>query len=301
MELNQFRHIVALAEEQHFGRAATKLGMTQPPLSQSIQRLERELGVTLFERGRKGAKLTEAGHAILPEARATVAAAARAKMLAHAMAEKSDPVTIGVTSPSLWGPLPELIRAAREESIPLRLEQMATNDQIGALTEGLIDIGVVSPPFDIPQRLRVEDVSTEPIIAALPEEIAPDKDEVPLSLLADRLILFPQAQGPTLHARIIRMFASQNVTPVVVQEVNELLMTLALVAAGFGASLVPAGIGRNVPMRGVAYRKLAAVDDVPPWPFAVAYMPLAVQSRPARILGRWRQLRSGCPLVYDRL
>ncbi|CAN7655346.1 LysR family transcriptional regulator [Agrobacterium tumefaciens] len=300
MELNQFRHLIAVAEEQHFGRAAAKLGMTQPPLSQSIQRLEREFGVALFERSRKGARLTEAGQAILPEARATVAAAARAKILAHAIAEERDPVTIGMTSPSLWGPLPELIRAARDEGIPLRLEQMSTNDQIPALTEGRVDIGIVSPPFDIPQRLRVEDVSTEPIIAALPESIAPDGD-VPLSLLADRLILFPQAQGPTLHARIMGMFASQNVTPVVIQEANELLMTLALVAAGFGASLVPAGIGRNVPMRGVAYRRLAAVDDVPPWPFAVAYMPLAVQSRPARILARWRQIRSEGPLPYDRL
>ena len=275
--------------------------MPQPPLSQSIQRLERELGVILFERSRKGAWLTEAGQAILPEARATVAAAARTKTLARSVADERDPVTIGVTSPSLWGPLPELIRAARDEGIPLRLDQMSTNDQIPALTEGRLDIGIVSPPFDIPQRLRVEDVSTEPIIAALPEGIAPDGDEAPLSLLADRLILFPQTQGPTLHARIMGMFASQNVTPVVIQEAGELLMTLALVAAGFGASLVPAGIGRNVPMRGVAYRRLAAVDDVPPWPFAIAHMPLTVQSRPARILARWRQVRSDGPLAYDRL
>jgi DNA-binding transcriptional LysR family regulator len=297
MELNQFRYIIALAEEKHFGRAAAKLGMTQPPLSQSIQRLERELGVTLFERGRKGASLTEAGLAILPEARVTVAAAARARRLARAMAEERDPVTIGITSPSLWGPLPELIHAARAESIPLRLEQMSTNDQIDALADGRIEIGIVSPPFEVPQRLRVEDVSTEPIIAALPETIAPIQNEVPLSLLADRLILFPQAQGPTLHARIMRMFASQNVRPVVVQEANEMLMTLALVAAGFGVSLVPAGIGRNVPMRGVAYRKLAAVDDVPLWPFAIAYMPLVAQGRPARLLRRWRRTKNGDPVA----
>lgn len=94
------------------------------------------------------------------------------------------------------------------------------------------------------------------------------------------------------------MFASQNVTPVVIQEVDELLMTLALVAAGFGASLVPAGIGRNVPMRGVVYRRLATIDDVPPWPFAVAHMPLAVQSRPARILARWQQIKSRSPLPH---
>jgi len=243
-------------------------------------------------------RLTDAGLAFLPEARATVAAAARARALVRAISDERDPVTIGVTSPSLCGPLPELIRAARDERIPLRLQQMSTNDQIPALTEGRLDIGVVSPPFDIPQRLRVEDVSTEPIIAALPESIAPDGDEAPLTLFADRLVLFPQAQGPTLHARIMGMFASQNVTPVVIQEVDELLMTLALVAAGFGASLVPAGIGRNVPMRGVAYRRLATIDDVPPWPFAVAHMPLAVQSRPARILARWRQIKSRGPLPH---
>lgn len=292
MELNQLRHAIAVAEEQHFGRAAAKLGMTQPPLSQSIQRLERELGVALFERTRKGARLTEAGMAFLSEARATVASAARARALARAMADTQDPVTIGVTSPSMWGPLPELICAARDEGIPLRLEEMSTNDQIPALADGRLDIGVVSPPFEVPQRLRVEDTWAEPIIAALPADIAPDDDEVSLAVLADRLILFPRTQGSALHADIMGMFASQNVTPVVIQEVSELLMTLALVGAGFGATLVPAGIGRNVLMRGVAYRKLAAVGDVPSWPFAIAHMPLAVQSRPARILARWRQMRS---------
>src|ERR1700752_3093350 len=104
MELQGLRHILLVAEEGHFGRAAQRLGMAQPPLSQSIRRSERELGVALFERTPKGAALTAAGRAFLTEARVAVAAAERATAQARA-AVKRYPVRMGVASPALWGPL----------------------------------------------------------------------------------------------------------------------------------------------------------------------------------------------------
>jgi DNA-binding transcriptional LysR family regulator len=290
MELNQFRHVVALAEEGHFGRAARRLRMTQPPLSQSIQRLERELGVALFERTRKGVHLTAAGQALLPEARAAIAAADRAKALAHAAVQARNPVRIGVASTSLWGPLPGLLSAARASRTPLQLVEASTNDQLQLLADGRLDIGLLSPPFDAPQRLQVLDLSYDPLVAALPARIAPRKKSVvPLSLLADQLILFPESQGPTLHGAIMRLFASRGLTPIIVQEVQDMLPTLALVAAGMGATLVPDGVARNVPMVGIAYRHLADIDNIPTWPLALAHMPLAARSPAAQLLARWRQ------------
>jgi len=266
--------------------------MTQPPLSQSIQRVERELGVALFERTRKGAHLTAAGQAMIPEARVAVAAAERAKALARS-ARTSDPVRVGLASTALWGPLPSLLRAAREGGIPLRLIELSTNDQLPALAEGRLDLGLVSPPFEAPRRLQVRDLSIDPIVAAVPADlVSDDNDVVSLSLLADRLILFPQAQGPTLHASIMRLFTSHGLTPVIVQESQDMLPTLALVAAGVGATLVPAGVARNVPMVGIAYRRLAAETDIPTWPLALAHMPLSARSQVAALLTRWQPGKS---------
>src|ERR1700723_1905925 len=118
MDIQRFRHILIVADEGNFARAAARLGMAQPPLSQSIQRSERDLGVALFRRTRKGVYLTVAGQALLPEARAAVAAAERAEALARAAASRR-PVRIGVATPCLWGPLPELLRTADKARIPI--------------------------------------------------------------------------------------------------------------------------------------------------------------------------------------
>jgi DNA-binding transcriptional LysR family regulator len=267
--------------------------MSQPPLSQSIQRLERELGVALFERTRKGVHLTPAGQALMPEARVAVAAAERARALARSARNSGEPVRVGLASTALWGPLPSLLRAAREGGIPLRLIELSTNDQLPALAEGRLDLGLVSPPFDGPRRLQVKDLSIDPIVAAVPADLVCDDNEVvSLSLLADRLILFPQAQGPTLHASIMRLFTSHGLKPIIVQEAQDMLPTLALVAAGVGATLVPAGVARNVPMLGIAYRRLAAETDIPTWPLALAHMPISARSQVAALLTRWQPGKS---------
>ena len=202
MDIQRFRHIVVVAEEGNFARAAARLGMAQPPLSQSIQRSERDLGVTLFKRTRKGVYLTAAGQALLPEARAAVAAAVRAAELARAAVSRH-PVRIGVASPCLWGPLPDLLRFAHKAGIDIEVIEASTNEQLQALAHGRLDLGFLSPPFDAPARLHVIDVSTDPLIAAVPKNLVAGRDAVPLSLLADRLILFPQQHGPSLHSKIL--------------------------------------------------------------------------------------------------
>ena len=288
MDLQRLRHIVVLAEEGHFGRAAARLGMAQPPLSQSIQRSERDLGVALFKRTRTGVYLTVAGQALLPEARAAVAAGERAAALARA-AVSSNPVRIGVASTALWSPLPALLRVASQGRIPVELVEASTNDQLEALAHGQIDLGLLSPPFDAPPRLRVIDHSTDPLLAAVPDPLAVGTHAVPLSLLADRLILFPQRQGPFLHAAILRFFARHGLSPVIAHEARDMMPTLALVAAGLGSTLVPAGLARHLSVRDVAFRPLAEAEEVPSWPLAVAHMPLTVGSEPAKLLRLWQR------------
>jgi DNA-binding transcriptional LysR family regulator len=288
MELQRLRHILCVAEEGHFGRAAQKLGMAQPPLSQSVRRSERELGVTLFERTPKGAVLTAAGQAFLPEARVAVAAAERARAQARSAVTRP-PVRVGVASPALWGPLPALLRLARGASMPVELIEASTNDQLKALANGELDMGLVSPPFDAPPRLRVIDLSTDPLVAAMPERIAGDHALAPLALLAERLILFPQRQGPFLHAAILNLFATHGLSPMIVQEARDLMPTLMLVAAGMGSTLVPESLALRVALQDVAFRPLADVDVVPTWPVAIAHMPLSAGTDAGKLLGLWRR------------
>src|SRR5215472_6392192 len=123
MTIQRFRHFLAVAAEGHFGRAAARLGMKQPPLSQSIRRFERDLGVALLERTPTGARLTRAGEAFLPEAQAAVTAAERAVALAREAASPRSQVRVGVVSVALWEILPSLLRAAQMAEIDIELEQ----------------------------------------------------------------------------------------------------------------------------------------------------------------------------------
>jgi DNA-binding transcriptional LysR family regulator len=290
MDIQRFRHIVIVAEEANFARAAARLGMTQPPLSQSIQRSERDLGVTLFKRTRKGVYLTAAGQALLPEARAAIAAAERAERLARAAASRN-PVRIGVATPCLWGPLPELLRVAHKGRIQLEVIELPTNEQLQAVADGRLDLGFLSPPFDAPARLRVIDISTDPLIAAVPKALVTGHDAVPLSMLADRFIWFPQYHGPSLHAKVMHYFSVHGLRPTIVQELSDLMPTLALVAAGLGSTFVPSVLARRLSLREVAFRPLAEVDHLPTWPVAIAHMPLSAGSEPAKLLNLWKRAR----------
>jgi DNA-binding transcriptional LysR family regulator len=288
MNIQRFKHFIAVADETNFGRAATRVGIKQPPLSQSIRRLERDLGTVLLERTRTGVRLTEAGKAFLPEARATVSAATRAAALARAAASARRPVRIGVVSVALWDVLPRLLAAAKSADIAVRFEQATTNEQLGALADGRLDLGLLVPPFEAPPRLHVATLANEPVVAALPTRIAPrGRGVVALRVLADGLIMFPRTDGPTLYDAILAMFGTRGLTPNVVQS-PQIMTTLALVAAGVGASLVPAAIARNLPVVGVEFRPIGLKGRVPTWPVAIAHMPLSARSDAAKLVARFR-------------
>jgi DNA-binding transcriptional LysR family regulator len=291
MDIQRFRHILIVAEEGSFARAAVRLGMAQPPLSQSIQRSERDLGVTLFRRTRKGVHLTAAGEALVPEARAAVDAAERATALARAAASHH-PVRIGVATPCLWGPLPQLLQLAHKSRIQIELVEASTNAQVQALADGRLDLGLLSPPFEAPARLRVIDVSTDPLIAAVPKNRVGRQAAVPLSLLAERLILFPQSQGQSLHTKILHYFSVHGLRPTIAQQVSDLMPTLVIVAAGLGSTFVPSALARRLSLRDVAFRPLAEPEHIPTWPAAIAHMPLPASGEPAKLLSLLKRVKS---------
>jgi DNA-binding transcriptional LysR family regulator len=289
MNIQRYKHFIAVADEANFGRAAALMGMKQPPLSQSIRRLERDLGIILLERTGTGVRLTAAGKAFLPEARAAVAAASRAAILARNAANLRTPVRVGVVSVALWDVLPRLLAAAERASVAVHLEQKTTNQQLTALADGNLDLGLLVPPFEAPARLNVIDLVNEPVIAALPAKMRPPgRSPIALSVLAQRLILFPREDGPTLYDAILAMFNTRGLAPSVIQS-PQMLTTLALVSAGLGASLVPAAISRNLSPTGVEFRPIDLKGHVPTWPVALAHMPIASQSDCAKLLRAFRK------------
>ncbi|MBB4018806.1 MULTISPECIES: LysR family transcriptional regulator [Chelatococcus] len=240
------------------GQAAARLGMAQPPLSQSIARLERELGVRLFDRANRRLTLTRAGIAILDEARASLQHADAAFALARAAEHgAAGEVRIGFVSAALYHHLPRRLGRLRQAlpGVKPRLVEMSTNEQLDALAAGAIDIGFAHPPLGTGERLAVLELPAETSVAALPD----DGGTGPVSLeqiAACGLILFPPAQGPVLHACIMDSFTNAGIEVQVVQEATRALTMLSLVSAGLGAALLPESI-RRVAFDGVRYAAIA--------------------------------------------
>ena len=258
MELRHLRHFLAVADELHMGRAAERLGMAQPPLSQSIGRLEKELGVRLFNRANRRLALTRAGAALLDEARASVLHADAAFALARAAEYgAAGEIRIGFVSAALYEHLPRRLARLRQvlPDVQPKLIQISTNEQRAALMEGAIDIGFAHPPLGAAEPLDVVEFPAEESIAVLPDD-GRTGDVSLAQVAALGLILFPAAQGPMLHARIMDSFTGAGIEVRVVQEATRALTMLSLVSAGLGAALLPRSIQR-LAFEGVRYAKIA--------------------------------------------
>ncbi|MCW0983692.1 LysR substrate-binding domain-containing protein [Agrobacterium sp. BT-220-3] len=284
MELRHLRHFLAVADELHMGRAAERLGMAQPPLSQSIGRLEKELGVRLFERANRRLTLTRAGAAFIAEARASVEHADSALAIARAAdGGEAGVVRIGFVSAALYERLPQLLSRLRKAhpNIQPTLIELSTNQQLNALANGTIDIGFVHPPLGTADRLDVIEFPTEESVAVLPDD--GQTNGVTLAQIAALgLILFPAAQGPVLHARILDIFTKAGLDVRIVQEATRALTMLSLVSAGLGAALLPYSV-QNVAFRGVRY---AAIADAAMPTLSIA-MIARRRARPAVISRTW--------------
>ncbi len=261
IELRALRQFVAVAEELHFGRAAARLSMTQPPLTQAIQGLERRLGVLLFERTRRAVRLSAGGAALLDAARRVLAdAAALPAAVQAAQRGESGRLRLAFVSSIAYGPLPQWLRSFREAHPGVRLDlHEATLDvQMAAFSAGEIDAGfVLHAPGAAPAGFESQTVLDEPMLLALPEGALPaGRVRVrAVDLQALPLLAFPRAVTPTLHDAIFSTQRALGWTPDVAQEAIQMQTLVNLVSAGMGAAWVPESVTR-LQRPGVVYRQV---------------------------------------------
>lgn len=267
MDLRKLHHFQVVAEAGSITGGAVRLRMAQPALTQSISRLERELKIRLFVRSRRGVELTEAGSFLFGEARDLLARADAVQRSAERHADgTTGAITVGFVSTALYRILPRAIADLKRLSpeARIRLREMRTNDQIEALRIGEIDVGICHAPVRAEDWLRQRTVAEYELHAALPDtDRGKSCDPVTLAELASRgLVLFPESEGLPRRAQLVEAFRQAGCEPRIVQEASPTLAVLACVAAGLGASLLPACVG-FIGMRGVRMCQIRKPNDLP--------------------------------------
>lgn len=259
MELRTLRYFVTLAEELHFGRAAQRLAITQPPLSLAIRALEQELGVQLFARTRRQVELTHAGAAFREEAAAILARADEARRLVVA-ADRGQVgrLAIGFMSASTYTLMPPVLRefAAGHPRVRLDLRELTLPQQLAALRRGDIDAGFVRPPV-ADAELESEVLLEEPLLVALPggHPLAVHRRIALAQLAGEPFVMFQRAPGLVLHDVVLGWCLQNGMAPRVVQEASQTHAIVGLVSAGIGVALVPAS-ARDMRPRDVEFRPL---------------------------------------------
>ncbi|WP_407521924.1 LysR family transcriptional regulator [Methylobacterium oryzisoli] len=268
MEFRHFRYVLAAAEELHFTRAAQRLGVAQPALSQQIRQLEDELGTQLFHRLTRGVELTEAGRAFVPYAKAVLAAAEEGAAAAMRAAKgELGQLRIGFTSSASFNPIVTGTIGRFRDAYPgleLDLQEQVTAVLLRALREGRIQLAFLRAAADETEGLRCTALPEEPLWAALPAKhrLAGEARIALADLAADRFIVYPRANGRLLYDAIVAACGRAGFSPRIVQEAPQMASTVNLVAAGVGVALVPASM-RQIRAPGVSYLRLA-----PPTPTA---------------------------------
>ncbi|MFC7400826.1 LysR family transcriptional regulator [Citricoccus sp. GCM10030269] len=259
--LDQIRCFVAVAEELHFGRAAERLQMTQPPLSRQIQKLERSLQVSLLNRDHRNVELTAAGHAFLTESRELLAAAERAPATARSIASGQEGVVrIGFTAAAGFGVLGELLASIAETlpKVSLELSELVTRQQAAALMEGSLDLGLARPPFDA-ETFESHLLLAEDLVLAVPSghRLTGIRGAVQESdLRGVKLIMHSPLTARYFYDLIVRMLPIDHGQ--VVHTVGQITTMVALVRARRGVAFVPAS-ARLLGIDGVEYLDLGPV------------------------------------------
>lgn len=262
IELRSLRQFVAVAEELHFGRAAARLHMTQPPLTQAIQKLEAELGAPLFERTSRSVALSAAGAALLPQAQRLIAdAEALAPLVQAAARGQSGRVRLGFVSTVGYGELPRWLRTFRElqPDIQLSLREATLDVQLRDFASGDIDAGfIIHAPGALPAGFEALSISREPLVLAMSSEESlactePLDAEAALQL---PLIIFPRDIAPSLFDAVLAHYREHQATPQIAQEAIQMQTIVNLVSAGMGLAWVPASV-MGLQRPGVVYKSLA--------------------------------------------
>ena len=266
MELRHLRYFVAVAEQRHFGRAAERLHMAQPPLSQQIRQLEAELGVTLLTRTTRRVDLTPAGAAYLDHAREILAAVDEAGEVANRIAAgRTGRLMVGCVGSATYSLLPALAKALRSELPDVEFGfrgEMLSPEQAAALHEGSLDLALLRR---LPDRtgLTVGDVRRERLLVALPQEhrYADRKRLRVADLAGEGLVVHAGGGRSTMNSLVHDLFGAADLEPDVVHEVAETSTLVTFVAAGLGVAVVPEPTSAlNVP--GVVYVPLVGTPGV---------------------------------------
>ncbi|EHP40353.1 LysR family transcriptional regulator [Cupriavidus basilensis OR16] len=260
MDLRQLRYFVAVAEELHFGRAAERLAITQPPLSFNIRQLETSLGFELLRRSTREVALTPAGRVMYQEAVKILALARDAQGLAGRAAKgETGTVHVGFVGSAMLTNLAVAIRAFAQErpGVEVVVHELNSFEQIDALQRGLIDIGLAHPRV-LPAGLVSHVLHAERFICVLPASHAlAAQAEVDLrQLQQEAFVLFPRHFAPEYHDKIVALCMGAGFTPSIRHEVRHMLTIATLVSQNFGVSLVPASV-QLVQLPNLACRPLA--------------------------------------------
>lgn len=263
MELHQVRCFVAVAEELHFGRAAVRLHMTQPPLSRQIQLLERALGVLLLERSERQVRLSPAGQRFLQDARHILKMTELAGQSARRFAlGESGRLIVGFTATSGYIMIPRLLAHVGTQlpGVAFELIEQVSSSQIEALEAGLLDVGFVRQV--VPNgRLQYNLVSSEPFVAAVPRKHALAQQERlrPDDFDRQPFLTYNSTEGRYFHDRVASLFARNDVSPRYVHQLAQTHSILGLVNAGQGCALVPAS-AQALRMSNVVFRPLDGTE-----------------------------------------
>lgn len=256
MELRHLRYFLAVAEELHFGRAAMRLQMAQPPLSQQIKQLETELGVQLFARTRRKVALTAAGEVLQQESQQILQQLEQTvSRTQQAGRGELGRLAIAFVSSAMYSLLPDYLKQFREQypHVDIVLHELSTQAQIKGLLDGRLDVGFMRPPIDH-DRLRSRTVLQEPLVTALPlsHKLASQQHLAIQALREEPFVLFPRAMATRLYDQIISLCHQGDFSPTVVQQAAQMQTILSLVAAEIGVAIVPESL-QNLQRQGVNF------------------------------------------------
>lgn len=263
MEFRHLRYFLALAEELHFGRAAQRLSISQPPLSLNIQQLEASVGAQLFTRNSRGVQLTAAGQAFVPAARALLAQAGAAMREAREVAQgQAGELQIGFAGTLLYCGLPQVLQRFQHGHPKLRLvlRELSSSEQLSELVRDRLDVGFVHTPR-VPPGFEQVLVASQSMVACLPSghALAGASSLALPQLQGQSLVVVSRTVSPDYHERILAECEMAGWVPSVVHELRHWLSVVALVAQGQGVALVPEALAQSalagavfVPLHGCA-------------------------------------------------
>ena len=259
MELRHLRYFRTVASELHFGRAAEKLHIAQPPLSHQIRQLETELGFELFNRTKRSVALTPAGHVFLTQVDRIFQQLEQAIEIGRKTSRgELGQISIGFVGSATYNILPSILQQFRDRypQVHIELHELTTDRQLIWLHEGRIDIGLMRPPIIEPD-VSSQVIFQESLVVALPvtHQLATMATIDLASLATEPFILFPRQLAPGLYDPIITICQAAGFSPLVVQECIQMQTIVSLVSANMGVSILPESI-KEVQRYGVVYKPI---------------------------------------------